>query len=508
MTGSNWKTQPRVSGRFVARRASVSASTYSSDSSSLPITESDLSTTPASTTNNLPIPTPHPKLHDTTSQSPILPKAPPPTRTATPQPSSTTPVPKKVPNMANVANIELFSGELDGNVQPKDFLKAFRRTMRNLSITSEVERIECFIDYLVSNSPAEEWYIDEGSNETSWQGFEASFIVRFPGAEAAKKTKSELEREILEMRLGTEELNKTETHLGVTVETHKVFADKLLDLAKRAKFEKTTTSIWQVRDNLPDILKSKVGESHTDWMAFCKAIKDVDPSHIRDGVRKHAERITEKQATEARLARIEQATTARPPSPTAAIRAQLAHTSITSQQPQQRQAYNPRQNTSTIAVINQANPYRSSQPRQPATEEQKAKVRERIAAWPVQPNSQPGNEVYADQLRQWRRMYGDNTRASEDTGFPLSPGTAPPCSGECYNCGQVGHDRRNCPATESLNMRERAWRSICGNVLGHAGTRRFAAPTQVNAVIDDLDTWLNTAPRFYQTQGNGEGPPA
>jgi mRNA-degrading endonuclease YafQ of YafQ-DinJ toxin-antitoxin module len=192
--------------------------------------------------------------------------------------------------MANVTNIKPFGGELDGNVQPKDFLKTFQRMMRNLSVTSDKEQIKCFVDYLMSNPPAEEWYTDEDLKETSWQGFEASFIARFPGAEAAKKTKPELEREILEMRLGTEELNKMEMHLGVAVETHKIFADKLLNLAKRTKFEKTMMSIWQVRNNLPNILKSKVGESHTDWMAFCKAIKDVDPSHICDGVRKHTER--------------------------------------------------------------------------------------------------------------------------------------------------------------------------------------------------------------------------
>jgi hypothetical protein len=212
--------------------------------------------------------------------------------------------------MANTAQVEPFSGELSGTIQPKDFLKTFRRTMRHLNIITDKERIESFVDYLVSDSPAEEWYTDEGLKETSWQVFEAKFVARFPGAEAAKKTKSELEREILEMRLGTEELNKTETHLGVAVETHKIFADKLLDLAKRAKFEKTTMSIWQVCDNLPDILRNRIGESHTDWAVFCRAIKDVDTSHIHDSVRKHTEHIAEKQATEARLARIEQATTA------------------------------------------------------------------------------------------------------------------------------------------------------------------------------------------------------
>jgi hypothetical protein len=244
-------------------------------------------------------------------------------------------------------------------------------------------------------------------------------------------------------------------------------------------------------------------------MAFCKAIKDVDPSHIRDGVRKHTERIAEKQTTEARLARMEQATTTRPPSPTAAIRTQLARTTITGQQPPQRQAYAPRQNTTTVAGVNQSNPYRIPQPRPPATEEQKAKVREHIATWLVQPNLQQGFETYTEQIHQWRRRYGDNARASEDTGFPLTPGTAPPCSGECYNCGMVGHDRRNCTTAEPLNARERAWRSICGNVLGHAGTRRLTA--QVNIVgttTDDIATWLGTTPRFYSSQGNGEGPSA
>ncbi|KAF8222019.1 hypothetical protein L208DRAFT_1426486 [Tricholoma matsutake] len=388
--------------------------------------------------------------------------------------------------MANVMNIEPFGGELNGNVQPKDFLKTFRRTMRNLSITSNKEWIECFVDYLASNSPTEEWYTDEGSKETLWQGFEASFIARFPGAEAAKKTKPELEREILEKRLGMEELNKTEMHLGVAMATHKIFADKLLDLAKCAKFQKTTTSIWQVHDNLPDILKSKVGKSHTDWMAFCKAIKDVDPSHIRDGVRKHTERITEKQAMEARLTHIEHLTSL----------TNCSHPCSTSLHNHYGSTASTATNICSMPEHCYSNPYHPSQPCPPATEEQKAK-----------PNSQQGFETYAEQIRQWRRLYGDNARVSEDTGFPLTPGTAPPCLGKCYNCRLVGHDRRNCMMAEPLNVHERVWRSICGNILGHAGTRCLTA--QVNIVgttTDDIATWLGTTPCFYSSQGNGEGP--
>jgi hypothetical protein len=48
--------------------------------------------------------------------------------------------------------------------------------------------------------------------------------------------------------------------------------------------------------------------------------------------------------------------------------------------------------------VNQPNPYRPSQQCPPATEEQKAKVRECITAWLVQPNSQQGFETYAERI--------------------------------------------------------------------------------------------------------------
>jgi hypothetical protein len=103
--------------------------------------------------------------------------------------------------MANTANMEPFSSEINGNIQLRDFLKTFRRTMQHLSITTDTEQIKNFMDYLKSDSPAEEWYTDEGSNEKSWRAFKVKFLVRFLGAEAAKKTAPELEREMLEMRL-------------------------------------------------------------------------------------------------------------------------------------------------------------------------------------------------------------------------------------------------------------------------------------------------------------------
>ena len=75
----------------------------------------------------------------------------------------------------------------------------------------------------------------------TWQELEEQFKIRFLNIKKAMKTAPELERELGAMRLKTEELGKTEKYRGEDVYTHMVFAEKVLDLAKRAKVEDTTS---------------------------------------------------------------------------------------------------------------------------------------------------------------------------------------------------------------------------------------------------------------------------
>ncbi|KAG0693541.1 hypothetical protein DFH29DRAFT_816250, partial [Suillus ampliporus] len=55
------------------------------------------------------------------------------------------------------------------------------------------------------------------------------------------------------------------------------------------------------------------------------------------------------------------------------------------------------------------------------------------------PDTNIGRQAYEEQLKQWFTKYGQNGRVTESTQFPLRPGSAMICSGECFKCGAHGH---------------------------------------------------------------------
>jgi hypothetical protein len=87
-----------------------------------------------------------------------------------------------------------------------------------------------------------------------------------------------------------------------------IFADKILDLAKRAKIETSTSGLWNMRDKLPEVLREKIPENQTSWTAFAQAIKDVDMGHIREGVRKYKEKLASETQIKADISFLKQRT--------------------------------------------------------------------------------------------------------------------------------------------------------------------------------------------------------
>ncbi|KDQ49051.1 hypothetical protein JAAARDRAFT_114331, partial [Jaapia argillacea MUCL 33604] len=62
------------------------------------------------------------------------------------------------------------------------------------------------------------------------------------------------------------------------------------------------------------------------------------------------------------------------------------------------------------------------------------------------PDTEAGLAAYELQRKEWARQYGLQTRVDHAKPYPLYPGTAGICTGECYRCATHGHPSNNCPA--------------------------------------------------------------
>ena len=151
-------------------------------------------------------------------------------------------------------NIPEFAGTQEDTIQLSNFLKMIKRSFLANGTMTNKQKNGLFELYLKSDSPAEEWYNDAKTPKGTWAELEQEFKKRFPNVKKATKTAPELERELGAMRITTEELGKTEKYRGEEVHMHMIFAEKILDLAKRAKIETSTSGLWSIQDGLPEVL--------------------------------------------------------------------------------------------------------------------------------------------------------------------------------------------------------------------------------------------------------------
>ena len=335
---------------------------------------------------------------------------------------------------------------------PEDFLRAFYRRMGD---KSEDTRKAQFPYYLQADSVADEWYADLVDNEKkTWGDIENAFKKRWLRKKQVKKTDDEYEDEILGRKLKTEDLGKKEKIAGREVYTHIAWADKMATSVKGAKWEKTTNHLRQVRKDLPNILREKIGTGHNNWEDFLKSVRDVDVEYIKDSI---DIRNKEKAAIDQQLCALE--TLSR--SPTAPLCQQLSTVAISSQAPASNpHVGDPFANTSggrgNLAFVNNSTtphqttskpPFTNSNPRPAPTPEQKAEIRLLLNKFPHHPDTQAGRQAHQAQQAQWVKTFGYGTRVTEKTPYPLRPGTAPMNSGECFTWSPGNMDWRNVPVS-------------------------------------------------------------
>ncbi|KAJ3817152.1 hypothetical protein F5880DRAFT_1631820 [Lentinula raphanica] len=389
-----------------------------------------------------------------------------------------------------------FSGDIDEKQNPVDFERAFLRTMR-ASRVEKADYVKEFELYLKHGSPADSWYAEKATGFEGWEPFIAAFRIHFPAPKVQARTPMEYERILVELRLDEEKI--LERH----PETHdymwRWYGDELLRYAKLAKVDAGCSSIIAVRDALPYALRCKVSDEQENWTSFTSAIKAVQKQEIEEGLerKKLLDRAKEKVAGEPVLASggLWDRLPKMPESPSKALGRSFAGMGFEG-------GFRGGFGGGARGSLRGGHiGSRGPPPQMSLSEEQVAVLARNAVLLPHQPDTAEGHRAHREQLAAWARQWGKEAVIDFQKPVPLTPGTAPICSGECYNCGMRGHQGRSCTAAgaQVLGPREREWRVLCGRHLPRASSAGVH-PHAVNNVMDaEFDSWASAG------SGNGEG---
>jgi hypothetical protein len=131
-------------------------------------------------------------------------------------------------------------------------------------------------------------------------------------------------------------------------------------------------------------------------------------------------------------------------------------------------------------------------------------------ALPIHPRNVEGMALYNAQVALWQSTHGQNGKGPNETRpYPLTPGTVPVASGECWKCGHRTHHPGPC-LSAPVPALETKWRSIAQTIRKRAEAA-VTSTVSVNLVTEDSDQVhsYDTEELAYlqqlANQGKGEG---
>jgi len=103
---------------------------------------------------------------------------------------------------------------------------------------------------------------------------------------------------------------------------------------------------------------------------------------------------------------------------------------------------------------------------------------------PPHPDTTNGWVAYHEEITAWN-CNGYGRAAYETRPYPLTPGTSPVASGECFRCGKMGHTSIACTMTTRILEMERAWRQKANSIRAGANAASRANNPGVNLVAEE-----------------------
>lgn len=440
-----------------------------------------------------------------------------------------------------------WEGDEDPKREPGQFLREIEAQIDKDGLVTDKQMISRFKVNLRYGFQADLWFADlDKKDKDTYEHLVTAFETQWPLTKQPKPSKAERVRTLKEWVLKPEELGeKVDGPGGSQVYAHVRWAN---GLAARARDAEDTGgfALGEVFNALPRPVKELIRrEPRTTYKELADAVLALDIGDLRDSVQVYV-----RDEETARLARA-------PPSPTKAIREMLSTTRIQTPQhtyqppvtppvPTQtpaRPATNPFANAGGRGNLfpqppqQTVPPYRGPSPgglgigrgagtgrpnTQPSNILRNRPIDERHAdlisfALPQHSDTDDGHAQHRAQCAAWHAA-NPTIKPDERHPYPLTPGTAPVGSFECWGCGQKGHRQDAgqgiCPG-DRLPEPERDWRRIASYITREYNKARLERSHAVNHITANTLTYPEYHQAYFQPSsypgevedvpGNGQG---
>ena len=355
---------------------------------------------------------------------------------------------------------------------------------------TEPEKVRFLELSLKAKSPAAAWFttLTDGSKK-SFAAVRTAFETRWPVKATTEKTTAEKQALLDETILKISDLGKrvAASAGGEEELSHIVWADKVERLAADIP-DTNNLLVVSTRKRLPKPIIKLIGLKAMTWKELADAVRSITLEELLEKV--------EEERDFARYALSSRPTV--PNTPSKALGAAFQGINIAQ----------PRLFPTTTYQQTETSP------RAPFTAERP--VHERLSdvltkALPLHPKNAEGIAQYNSQVLLWQSTYGQAGKGPNETRpYPLTPGTVPVASGECWKCGYRTHHPNPCLAP-FLPALETKWRSIAQTIRKRAEAAIVPATTSVNLVAEEsneIHTYDAEELAHLQhliNQGKGEG---
>ena len=355
---------------------------------------------------------------------------------------------------------------------------------------TETDKVRFLELSLKAKSPAAAWFVTlNDGNKKSFAAARTAFEVRWPVKATTEKTTAEKQALLDETILKIGDLGRrVAASAGAEEElSHIVWADKVERLAGDIP-DTNNLLVVSTRKKLPKPIVKLIGLKAMTWKELTDAVRSITLEELLEKIEEERDLIRYALASR----------NITPNTPSKALGTALQGISIT-QQPRlfPTNSYNQPEITSRT-------PYT---PERPAHERLSDVL---TKALPIHPKNAEGIALYNVQITLWQSTYGQSGKGpNESRPYPLTPGTVPVASGECWKCGQRTHHPGPCSAP-FVPALETKWRSIAQTIRKRAEATAIPA-TSVNLVAeesDDVYTYDADELAHLQqlvNQGKGEG---